>query len=82
MCNLICMVFVWMTLVFCFFLLCYQVKYFKGDFYINGIANTIPEMLAGVVSGAIVGPLGVKKVFIINFVLAFVCMMALMFTDN
>ena len=82
LCNLICMVIVWMTLVFCFLLISYQVKYFKGDFYINGIANTIPEMLAGGVSGAIVGPLGVKKVFIINYVLAFVCMLTLVVSDT
>ena len=75
--NLCCMIIIWSTLSFCHYLLQYDIKYIKGDFYTNGLASTGAEVIASAFSGALMGVFGIKKVLRMNFVMAFTGMLVL-----
>jgi hypothetical protein len=68
--NLICMILVWVSASFCFFLINYQLKYLKGDIFVNSMVSSSSEMVAYGLSGALMKLLGIKKNLAISYILA------------
>jgi len=62
--NLSCMVVVWIASSFCYYLISYQMKYLKGNLYVNGIISSSSEIAAYLSSGVIAKIFGIKKVLI------------------
>lgn len=56
--NLICMAQIWMSSSFCYYLICFQLKYIHGDLYINGIVSNVSEIAAYIISGYLFNYLG------------------------
>ena len=75
--NLVCMVIVWLSTSFCYYLISYQLKYIQGDIYINGLVSGFSEVAAYALSGYLIKKLGLKNTFIFSFTLAFTGMLSL-----
>ena len=75
------MVTVWMSSAFNYYLISYQLKYIKGDIYVNGTVAAVSEMIAYVVSGVLVQFMGIKSTLMSSYSLAFIGMVALIFAD-
>ena len=67
--NLLCMVMVWVSASFCYYLISYQLKYIKGDIFTNGIVSSISECIAYGVSGILYTKMGIKNVLILSYAL-------------
>ena len=65
--NLIILVSLWIASSFDFYLISFQLKYIKGDFFINTIVATIVEIPASIFSGIIYSKLGIRFVMISSF---------------
>ena len=77
MVNLICMTFVWLSASFCYYLISYQLKYIKGNIYINGIVSSTSECFAYMLSGVIMKLVGIKNNLILSYSLAIAGMICL-----
>jgi MFS family permease len=75
--NMICMILVWVSASFCYYLISYQLKYIKGDIYVNGIVSSSSEIVAYGVSGVLMKLLGMKNNLVISYVLAILGMVCL-----
>jgi hypothetical protein len=85
MVNLICMMMVWISASFCFFLISFQLKYIEGDIYVNSIVSSTSEMVAYGLSGALMKLLGIKLNLAISYILAIlgmVCFIAIPTQDQ
>ena len=49
--NMICMVINWSVGSVCYYLIAYQLKYIKGDMFINGLVSSTSEIAAYILSG-------------------------------
>ena len=58
--NLICMMIVWVSGSFNYFLIGYQLKYIEGNMFINGIVSSLSELTAFISAGALTEKLGMK----------------------
>jgi len=69
---------------FTYYLISYQLKYLKGDFFVNGLVSGGSEILGYLTSGTITSWFGIKPTFIISYVLAIAGMVCLILvnTDN
>lgn len=78
------MAIIWALTQSCYYLIIYQLKYFKGDLYTNGIVSAISEVVACITSSFIKEALGLKKSFIFAYTLMLVGQGCVMFisTDN
>lgn len=65
--NLIIFVILWIIATFTYYLVYFQIKYMKGDFYINTIVSSCTEMLSYTVSGFILTALGIKLSYFLSF---------------
>lgn len=80
--NLILMNVLWIAASFCYFLISYELKYIKGDLFINGIVSALSECLAYTASGLMQLKLGIKKMFVLSFGLGALGMFLLIITDT
>ena len=82
--NLICMTVIWITASFGYYLIIYQLKFVKGDIYINYIIFAISEIGAYNSASWMLGSLGLKNTLLISYLIAFLGMILMMFikTDN
>mmetsp|Transcript_16487 Transcript_16487/g.27996 ORF Transcript_16487/g.27996 Transcript_16487/m.27996 type:complete len:168 (+) Transcript_16487:1162-1665(+) len=76
------MVVVWVSASFGYYLISYQLKYIKGDIFINGIISSSSEILAYLVSGYLASILGVKRVLLFSYLLAFAGMFCILVTQT
>lgn len=53
MINLLILIFIWVASSFNFYLINFQMKYIKGDFFINNITSSLTEVPAYVLGGII-----------------------------
>ena len=76
------MVTIWTAASFCFYQLLYELKYIKGDIFINALVSSISEVSAYLISGILCKLLGVKNIFVIGFLIAVIGMMGLILIDT
>ena len=65
--NLIIFAVLWVIATFNYYLVYFQIKYMKGDFYINAIVSSCTEMLSYTVSGFLLNILGIKFGYLLSF---------------
>jgi len=82
--NLIGCIFIWTSSTFGYYLISYQLKYIKGDFYINNITSAATEVFANLLAGFIFQILGINLTCIISYSIGLAGMFCLIFikTDN
>ena len=42
--NLVVMILVWLSASFCYYLISYQLKYLRGDIFVNGLTSSVSEL--------------------------------------
>ena len=67
--NLICMIIIWVSASFTSYLLRYQLKYIKGDLYINNLVTLFGDILASGCSGLMLACLSPKQILMLAFIL-------------
>ena len=77
--NLIGLISVWISASFCYYLIAYQLKYIKGDFFMNGISSAGSECLAYMVAGFIFKTVGLKTTLALSYVISLIGMLGLIF---
>jgi len=80
--NLLCMIMVWVSASFCYYLIQYQLKYIKGDLYINGLVSSFSEVCAYTLSGILMKALGIKNILVLSYALAITGMMSLILVNT
>jgi Na+/melibiose symporter-like transporter len=70
--NLLCLLFLWITSAFDYYLINFQLKYIEGDIYTNTIVSSVSEVTAYIVSGALYERIGTKISFIGSFIIAII----------
>jgi hypothetical protein len=58
------MTFVWTSSSFCSHLVAYQLKFMKGDIFVNNVAKSIGEIISYALSGSMVRYLGLKHTIV------------------
>lgn len=76
--NMFAMIMVWVSASFCYYLISYQLKYLRGDLFVNGITSSVSEIAAFLLSGIFLSYLGLKSTLIISYVIAFSGMFCLL----
>lgn len=80
--NLIGMVMLWTSASFGYYLIASQLKYIKGDFYVNNITSQVTEIFANAVSGAVFKFLGLNITITISYCLSLAGMLGLIFSST
>lgn len=78
--NLVCMILVWLSASFTYYLISFQLKYLKGDMFVNGIVSSVSEILAVTFSGIFLSFLGFTRTLTISYAIAFTGMLCLFVT--
>ena len=76
--NLIVMLVQWTVVSFCYYQICFQVKYLKGDIFINNISGGITEAFSYAAGGVLLSFLGLKKGLISGYMLGTIGMFSLL----
>ena len=79
--NMICMVGIWVSASFGYYLISYQLKYLKGDLYLNGAMSSISEVVCYLISGFLQAKFGFRRVLVIAFCVSLVFMLVLTFVE-
>lgn len=79
MLNLACLSVIWLSVSFCYYLIAYQLKYIKGDLYINAIASSASEVVADALAGTFLQYLGIRLVLQFSYMVSLIGMAALIF---
>ena len=77
--NLACLIVIWFTASFGYFLISYQLKYIRGDIFVNNHVSCLSEIAAYITSGLIMKKIGLKFTLMLSFFLSFLGMFALIF---
>ncbi|CDW83769.1 solute carrier family member 5 [Stylonychia lemnae] len=72
MINLIIMVTIWIGSSFNYYLINFQLKYIKGDFFVNTITASLTEVPAYILSGILYQKLGIRIVLVSCFIISLV----------
>jgi hypothetical protein len=75
--NLFLMAVVWLSASFGYYLIGYQLKYIKGDLYVNAVITSSSEIAAYLVSGFLFEKFGIKIVLSASFLISMMGMGAL-----
>lgn len=75
--NLLCMMVVWVSGSFNYYLISYQLKYIEGNMYINGIVSSLSEFAAFITSGILVLKVGIKPTLALSYAIAITGMASL-----
>jgi hypothetical protein len=76
--NLICMLIIWGSCSFCYYLISFQLKYIKGNIFTNTIISGSIEIVAYITSAFFLKKFGLKTTFVASFAMAFFGMLAIM----
>lgn len=80
--NLLCMCIVWLSSSFGYYLIGYDLKYIRGDIYINGLVSSSSECVATLVAGYCLEKVGVKMTLVFSYLTALVGMLCLIITST
>jgi MFS family permease len=80
--NLICMTMIWASSSFCYYLISYQLKYIKGNIFVNGMISSTSEIIAYIVSSFVLRQFGIRNTFLISFAISLIGMVAITQTTN
>ena len=80
--NIVSMCLVWCSASFGYYLIGYDLKYIKGDKYINGIISSSSECVAFVTAGILIDKVGIKPTLIFSYVVAIAGMLSLVLVDT
>ena len=80
--NLLCMMITWFASSSLYYMISYQLKYIKGNIYINGIISSISEIIAYTLSGVIIKIFNVKLTLLLSLLIAFSGMLSLIIVDT
>ena len=80
--NICCMCIVWASASFGYYLIGYDLKYIRGNKYINGIISSSSECVAFLAAGVLIEVVGVKKTLIGSYILALIGMVSLIATTT
>ena len=75
------MICIWVSSSFCYYLISYQLKYIKGNIYINGIISSLSEIAAYLASGFLTDKFGMKNTLIGAYLIGIVGMVSLIMYD-
>ena len=70
---------IWTSSSFGYYLISYELKYIKGDFWINGIVSSVSEIIAYATGGILLTKFGIKKVLVASFLISLAGMISLIF---
>ena len=70
--NLLIFVVLWIVGTFNYYLIYFQIKYMKGDVFINTIASSGSEMASYVLSGLILDKIGLKLSYLSSYVIVII----------
>jgi hypothetical protein len=76
------MVFIWTASSFCYFLINYEVKYIRGNYFENQLFSAGSEALAYFGSGCLIRPLGLKATLIVSFTVSIIGMLMLIYIET
>lgn len=79
---MIFMVIMWVSASFCYYLITYQLKYIKGDLFINGMVSATSECFAYAISGFLQATFGLKPTLFFSFLLGVIGMICLILIDT
>ena len=71
-----------MTSSFGYYLISYEMKYIRGNIYLNCGISSFSELLANVFSALLYNRIGFKKTFVISYMIGLVGMLFLVMTDT
>jgi hypothetical protein len=57
------MTIIWVSNSFGYYLISYQLKYIKGDMYLNGIVSSVSELAADILSIVFISRIGIRMIF-------------------
>ena len=82
--NMICMLMVWISASFGYYLIAYQLKYVRGDLYINYIISSISEIFAYLTSGIFIKVFGIKNTLLVSYIISLLGMLSIILikTEN
>ena len=75
---MICMTVIWVSNSFGYYLISYQLKYIKGDLYLNGIVSSLSELAADILSVVFISRIGIRMIFQLSFLTSFIGMLGLL----
>lgn len=80
--NQICLIAIWASTSFCYYLLSQFLRFLKGDIFTNGIIGSFAEGLGIVSSLFLLRRVGLKTSFIISYLIMTFGMLCMMFVDT
>ena len=66
--NLLAFAGLWVVGTFNTYLIFFQIKYMKGDFFVNTIVSCASDIVAYVLAGALIERLGIRASYVVSFV--------------
>jgi predicted MFS family arabinose efflux permease len=63
----------WITGVYAYYNIYFQLKYFKGDIFTNVINAGVSEMTSNVIAGLIFQRIGLRNTYLVSLTLGFIC---------
>ena len=76
------MISVWVSASFCYYLIAYQLKYVKGDLFMNGLSSAASECIAYMVAGYIFKIVGLKGTLILSYIISLTGMLGLILLNT
>ena len=76
------MISVWTAASFGYYLIGYQLKYIRGDFFINGLVSSSSEIAAYITSGTLLRVVGIKNTLQFSYLIGFLGMFFLLVTTT
>jgi hypothetical protein len=75
---------VWISASFGYYLIAYQLKYIRGDLYINYIISSISEIFAYLTSGIFIKFFGIKNTLLVSYIISLLGMLSIILikTEN
>lgn len=75
------MMMAWFASSSLYYMISYQLKYIKGDIYINGIVSSMSELIAITLSGVTIKYFNIKFTLLLSWLIAFSGMISLIEVD-
>lgn len=73
---------VWLSASFGYYLIGYQLKYVKGDFWINNIVSAVSEVIAYLISGIFFNVIGLKPTLYVSYAISLAGMLCLILVNT
>lgn len=80
--NLVCMCMVWISASFGYYLIGYDLKYIRGDIYVNGTVSSSSELGAYALSGFLLKYIGIRRTLAFSYFVALFGMLSLILSTT